>query len=315
MTSLPVGLSGKEDSDKEIIFERKASVKKKKKSKQTLQSSSKNTNRTSPDNQTTENGTGAPTSRTLYVETEKDIHSTPVCPATGITNGEVWINMETSDSTLPQSLSSTSATSELPVCLPNETRQSTPVKSFSAESLSKEPSQPALETADDFTLPDERGSTPKSTIVTITSATVLSSSTPAMKLLSSSKDSEGLTSAVDLETGATNSSTESCKTPVAPSSDVVITVEDDDMLKSPLLISENESSSAEMIYARGESTTETKVDADETNAPCSNVLKTNDGDGAQCENDEVPIDEGRQLAKISFNTVPAYSNDWEIFSA
>ena len=297
MTSLPVGLWSKEDSDEEIIFERKASVKKKKKTKQTLQSSSKNTKRASPDNQITENGTGAPTSRTLHVKTEEDIHLTPVCPATGTTNGEVWINMETSDSTLLPSLSSTS------------------VKSFSAESLFKEPSTSALETADDLTLPGKRGSTPKSTIVTINSATVLSSSTPAMKLLSSSKDSEGQTSAVDLETGATNSSIESCKTPVAPSSDVVITMEDDDMLKSPLLISENESSSAEMIYARGESTTETKVDADETKAPFGEVLKTNDGDGAQCENDEVPIDEGRQLAKISFNTVPAYSNDWEIFSA
>jgi len=81
------------------------------------------------------------------------------------------------------------------------------------------------------------------------------------------------------------------------------------------LTSENESSSAEMIYARGESTTETKVDADETNVPFGEFLKTNDGDGAQCENDEFPIDEGRQLAKISFNTVPTYSNDWEIFSA
>ena len=154
MTSLPVDMWSKEDSDEEIIFERKASVKKKKKTKQTLQSSSKNTKRTSPDNQTMDNGTGAPTSRTLYVETEEDIHLTPVCPATGITNGEVWINMETSDSTVPPSLSSTSATSEPPVGLLNETPQSTPVKSFSPESLFKEPSTSALETADDLALPD-----------------------------------------------------------------------------------------------------------------------------------------------------------------
>lgn len=70
-----------------------------------------------------------------------------------------------------------------------------------------------------------------------------------------------------METGATNSSTESCKTPVAPCSDVVITMEDDeddDEVKSPLLISENECSSAEVIYVRKESTTEATADTDET---------------------------------------------------
>ena len=330
MASLPAGQSRQEDRDEEIS-EKKASGKKKKTTKRTSQSSSKNLKEKSPDIQITKNGTGPPTSTTLHVDTKEDICSTPVCTTTGVPSGEVWINIVASHTTSPPSSSSTSATSEPPVCLPNETLQTTPVKSCSAESLStlpnsstsesdmltcsKEPSTPPLETADDLTLPDETGSTPtiaKSTIVTITSETVLSSSTPAIDLLSSSKDSEEKTNAVALETSTTNSSTESCKTPVAPSSDVVITVEDDDMLKSPLLISENESSSAEMIYAREESTTETKVDADETNVPCSEVLKTNDGDGAQCENDEVPIDEGRQLVKIYFNAVPADSHSRKI---
>ena len=238
--------------------------------------------------------------------------------------------MEAFDSTLPPSLSSTSATSEPPVCSPNETPHSTPVKSYSAQSLSsppklttseldmltcsKEPksppSTPPLETADDLTLPDESGSTAtmaKSTIATVTSATVMSISTPPMDSLSSTKDSEEQSNVVALQTGASNSSTESCKTPVAPSSaDVMITMEYDDEFKSPLLISENESSSAEMVYVRAESTTETKVDTDEENGPCSEVMKTNSDEGAQSDRDDMttkdPNDERKQF-------VTTHSND------
>lgn len=72
---------------------------------------------------------------------------------------------------------------------------------------------------------------------------------------------------------------------------------EDDELKSPLLISENESSSAEMIYVRGESTTETKVDIDVKQGPCSEVMNTNDDEGAQCDNDDMAMknlsDEGK----------------------
>jgi len=81
---------------------------------------------------------------------------------------------------------------------------------------------------------------------------------------------------------------------------------EDDELKSPLLISENESSSAEMIYVRGESTTETKVDIDVKQGPCSEVMNTNDDEGAQCDNDDMAMkdlsDEGKQL-------VTTHSND------
>lgn len=329
MTSLPAGQLGKEDRSEEIIFEKKATGKKKKTSKRNTQSSPKNPKYKSPDIQTTKNGTGTPTSRTLNVDTAEGIPLTPVCTTTGIPSGEVQINIEASDSTLPPSLSSTSATSEPPICSPNETPQSTPVKSYSAESLctppnsstsesdiltcSKEPkmppSTPPLETADDVTLPDETGSTPpvaKSTIVTVTSATVVSFSTPPTDSFSSHKDSEERTDAVALETGASNSSTESCKTPVAPLSDVMITMEDDDELKSPLLISENESSSAEVIYVREESTTETKVDIDEKNGPCSEVMKTKDDEGAQCDNDDMamkdPPHDGKKFVTIQFMT-------------
>ena len=83
-------------------------------------------------------------------------------------------------------------------------------------------------------------------------------------------------------------------------------MEYDDELKSPLLISENESSSAEMVYVRGESTTETKVDTDEKNGPCSEVIKTNGDEGAQSDRDDMttkdPIDEGKKF-------VTTHSND------
>ena len=326
MTSLSAGQLSEEDRNEEIIFEKKASGKKKKTSKRTPQSSSKNPKEKSPDIQTTKSDTGAPTSRTLHIETEEGVCSTPVSTATGIPSGEVWTKMEASDSTPPPSLSSTSDTSEPPICSPSETPHSTPAKSCSAESLStppnlttsesdmltcsKEPktppSTPPLETADDLTLPDETGSTPteaKSTIVIVTSATVLSLSTPPMDVLSSSKNSEEPTKVVVLETGTTNSSTESCKTPVAPSSDV-ISMEDDEF-KSPLLISENECSSAEMIYAREESASEMKIDIDVKHGPCSEVIRTNDDEGAQCDNDDMAMkdlsDEGKQFVIIHSN--------------
>ena len=295
---MSAGQLSKEERNEEVIFEKKASGKKKKTSKQTPQSSSKIPKEKSTDIQSTE----------LHVETEEDIHSALLSTATIIPSGEVRINMEASDSTLPPSLSSTSATSEPPVCSPNETPQSTPVKSCSAESLSNPTNLPGSsesdmlacpkepETAEVLTPPDEPGSTPtvpKSTLVTVTSETVVSLSTSPMDLLSSSNDSEERANAISLETGATNSSTESCKTPVAPSSDVMITLEHDDKLNSQLLVSENEASSAEVLYVRGESTTETIVD-----------IGTNDDEGAQGGNDGMamkdPIDEGKQFVTKSF---------------
>lgn len=85
----------------------------------------------------------------------------------------------------------------------------------------------------------------------------------------------------------------------------MITMEDDDELKSPLLISENESSSAEMIYVRGESTTETKVDIAEKIGPCSEVMKTNHYEGALGDNDDMAmkdtIGQGKQLVTNHFN--------------
>jgi len=85
----------------------------------------------------------------------------------------------------------------------------------------------------------------------------------------------------------------------------MISMEDDE-LKLPLLISENECSSAEMIYVREESTTETTIDIDVKHEPCSEVMKTNDDEGAQCDNDDMAVkdvsDEGKQF-------VITHSND------
>ena len=65
MASLPAGQLSKENGDEEIIFEKKASGKKKKTSKRTLQSSSENPKEKSPDIQTRKNGRGASASMTL----------------------------------------------------------------------------------------------------------------------------------------------------------------------------------------------------------------------------------------------------------
>ena len=61
-------------------------------------------------------------------------------------------------------------------------------------------------------------------------------------------------------TGGSNSSSESCKTPVAASNEVIITINDDDDCKVPLLSSENEGSSAEVIYVRDDLATERDED-------------------------------------------------------
>ena len=61
-------------------------------------------------------------------------------------------------------------------------------------------------------------------------------------------------------TGGSNSSSESCKTPVAASNEVIITINDDDDCKVPLLSSENEGSSAEVIYVRDDLTTKRDED-------------------------------------------------------
>ena len=123
-------------------------------------------------------------------------------------------------------------------------------------------SREPIESADKLTVEDETGSTP----VTAQFAPLRNTSTkkvPNSTLTDSVgilKDFEQQKNPVVMETGATNSSNESCKTPVAPSSDIRITVEDDDESILPLLF---ERSSAEVIYTRNELKTDTITDMDE----------------------------------------------------
>ncbi|XP_078370518.1 uncharacterized protein LOC144654292 isoform X2 [Oculina patagonica] len=291
VTSSPAGHVGKEDG-KEVIFERTATGQKKKTSKYTPESSPGCSNVKPQDVLSTNNTT--------------DIPLAPVsCSATGTPSTVVRINVEASDSTLPESSYPTSVRSEPSISTLNKTPQPTPVKSRSVESLST-PAKSSVSESDiltcsrepnlpSSTAPTESGekkmeSTPlvaQSKLVTETSANEDSVSIP-MDSFSFSKDSEQQANPVALETGATNSSTESCKTPVAPCSDVIITVDDDDESKSPLLTSENESSSAEVIYVQKESTSDTKVNTGEQVGPCNDDMKTND-QGTRCDEGKPPL--------------------------
>ena len=293
----------KEHEKEKNMFEKNAARKKRKASKRSPQSSPGKSNATPHDIQSTNNATDAPTSRTLNKETVVDIPLKPVCTGTGIPGTEVRINMEASDSTLPELLSSIPARTEPSIYTPNETPQATPPKSCSVEPLStlpkslvtksdistcsKEPnlspSTSPVETVNTLTPKDETGSTP----VPATLANEVPISTPADSF-SIPKESAEQTNPVALETGDTSSSTESCKTPVAPGNDVTITVEDDDESKSPSLISENESPSAQVIYTRTESATETTLNMDMKNVMSGEVNSNND-------NLKIPTDEGNLL--------------------
>ena len=293
----------KEHEKEKKMFEKKAARKKRKSSQRSPQSSPGKSNATPLDIHSTDNSTDAPTSSTLNKETVVNIASTPVSTATGTPGTEVGINLKASHSTLPESLSSTSASSEPSIYTPNETTQSTQPKSCFAEPLStlpksfvsesdisacsKEPKLPPstspAETVNNLTPKDETGLTP----VQATLANEMPISTPADSF-SIPKESAEQTNPVALETGDTSSSTESCKTPVAPGNDVTITVEDDDESKSPSLISENESPSAKVIYARTESATDTTLNRDVENG-------TNDEVNNNSDNLKIPTDEGKLL--------------------
>ena len=81
----------------------------------------------------------------------------------------------------------------------------------------------------------------------------------------------------------------------------MITVEDDDESKSPLLMSENESSSAKVIYARNESAAETTMEIDEE----TGLSDDNDNQGSRCDKDDdmaskIPSDEGEAFLTSHF---------------
>ena len=146
-----------------------------------------------------------------------------------------------------------------------------------------------------MTLEDET----QSMLGTATLANEVIISTPTDSL-SIPKDSEQQMSTAVSEIDATNSSTESCKTPVSPHNDVTITVNDDDELKSLLLNSENESSSAEVICVRKELTSETKVKINEQIGARNEDMKTSD-QWIRYDNDDMaskdPTDQGEPFVE------------------
>ena len=182
---------------------------------------------------------------------------------TGDPSKEVRINVEAnSDSSPPKSLSSLF---EAPICSSNGTPHSTPVNGCSAEDLriADPPTESTLRSLTQSKF--EKVKNVKISVETETMPLDVQPASPNEALVSSPKESSSflkgsgqLTNNVTVETSGTNSSSESCKTPVAASNDVIITMEDDDDdCKSPLLTSENECSSAEVIYVRKEPTMET----------------------------------------------------------
>ena len=251
---------GENDSEDEAMFERKVAACNTKASK----SKSKGP---SPADQTINY---PPHPRTTWIEsTPQDGSSMPMSAATDSPSAEIWIVNETSGSLL--SPASLSPMSEPSTWSPNETPPYTPRDATSATSLTSESNSwtssknskltaiPTLVTA---IACNETGPTHLAARdAPATPTTQAEVSNPASAESSGlSKDSgELVTCRIPIETNTTNSSTDSCKTPVAPLNEVVITMEDDEELKL-VLVSSNECSSGEILYTSGNSVTKDSMD-------------------------------------------------------
>ena len=213
---------------------------------------------------------------TWIQSTPQDGSSMPMSAATDSPSAEIWIVNETSGSLL--SPASLSPMSEPSTWSPNETPPYTPRDATSATSLTSESDSwtssknskltaiPTLATAtackETRTATDETGPTHLAARdAPATPTTQAEVSNPASAESSGlSKDSgESVTCRIPIETNTTNSSTDSCKTPVAPLNEVVITMEDDEELKL-VLVSSNECSSGEILYTSGNSVTKDSMD-------------------------------------------------------
>ncbi|XP_022800342.1 uncharacterized protein LOC111338177 isoform X1 [Stylophora pistillata] len=174
-------------------------------------------------------------------------------PAKGGHGREVRVDMEASDSSQPASLSSMSAPS---LCSSFGTQLSTQTIGSSLSYIT------LIDSRKDSYLrfwmpqmPQSSGSSSSSDVEVKVEPDKKQAAPPQSS--NSSAACRQLNSMVTTETGGSNSSSESCKTPVAVSDDVTITINDDDDCKEPLLSSENEGSSAEVIYvSRNHLTTE-----------------------------------------------------------
>lgn len=258
---------GDNDSDDEAIFERKVAACQTKASKSKSKGSS-------PADQTIN---FPPHPATTWTEsTPRDGSSMPMSAATDSPSVEVWIVNETSGSLL--SPASLSPMSEPSTWSPNETPSYTPRDATSATSLTSESDSwtssknskltaiPTLATAtaceETWTATDETGSThlaARDAPATHTTQAEVSTSASAESSSLSKDSGESVTYRIPIETNTTNSSTDSCKTPVAPLNEVVITMEDDEEMKL-VLVSSNECSSGEILYMSGNSVTKDSMD-------------------------------------------------------
>ena len=258
---------GENGSDDETIFERKAAARKKKASKSNPKASS-------PAEQTINLPPHPPT--TWTGSTPQDGSSVPEPAVTDSPSAEVWVVNETSVSL--SSPASLSPMSEPSTWSPNETPLYSPRDAMSATSLTSESdswtnSKTSKLTAiatlatttaskENWTATDETGPThlaAQDAHVTPKPQTDVSNSASAESSGLSKTSGESVTCRIPIETNATNSSTDSCKTPVAPLNEVVITLEDDEEMKL-VLVSSNECSSGEILYTSEKSATKDSMD-------------------------------------------------------
>ena len=155
---------------------------------------------------------------------------------------------------------------------PNETPMSTPVDHFSGTSLESEPldswkcnqhvgqndkptsASTSAHNSDDNEIAMETTPmpvlVPEEPVVPNMQANSVASTSTASEQSGLLKDSGGSVKCNNETTNASNSSTESCKTPVAPLNEVIITMEDDVETKL-VLVPSSECSSAELLSSSG----------------------------------------------------------------
>ena len=104
-----------------------------------------------------------------------------------------------------------------------------------------------------------------------------------------------------MQTGASNSSTESCKTPVAPLTEVVITIDDEEDSKW-VLVSESECSSGEVIYPLGNVSVAAKSEVCKHEAYEECMPATQNDDGCKSSMDSNEASSGEHFYTMVMET-------------
>ena len=226
-------------SDEEIIFEKKAAAAGKKKSKSKLKPKV-----SSPAEQIINYTTHPPTTLS---EVPQDTPLMPVSAATATPSTEMWLVNET-ESLTATCPSITSPVSETSTWTPNETPPSTP---YNTSSLTSESDTWTFSKEDgpQLTTPYEAASEENLTIsdAKVTTFLPVRDAPSNSTSMGTSCSPKGYGGNVPIETNTTNSSTESCKTPVAPLNKVIITIKDEEEVKL-VLESSNKCSCGKLLY-------------------------------------------------------------------